>query len=407
MRPRPTKRDNNIGSNSCGDTRSSVLACAAIVVVYFLVTYVIAVHNASVAPDADYPLHASYVSLYWGTEGFVSFIKHICYPAWHIVYHELYSLGISELASIGIATSLFNAATACVAFMACRLFIGKRHTGVVVICTVAVLFVTAIWLPFFNQEVYYGQGSPTIWHNPTYIAVKAVALGTVLLYVHGLQNRFNSKRECVLIAILLVVSLFCKPSFFQVFLPAVAILILMDLVKNRDKTVFLRTLLILLPAIVIFFLQYLFLYGATPTQEEPSHIIFTFFGTWTISSPNVFVSALLLLAFPIFALFVERKEIGHIGSWSNFVLILLVVGFCENAFLAESGYRFTHGNFGWGFMLSVFIAWAVLLPRFVDNAFLKGNIPLWEKVTGTLLASAHFVSGLCYCYILISSQVLY
>ena len=82
---------------------------------------------------------------------------------------------------------------------------------------------------------------------------------------------------------------------------------------------------------------------------------------------------------------------------------MLFVGFCEYSFVAETGIRATDGNFAWGLMSAVFIAWLYLLPLFIKTAA-SGGISRASQVVGFVLVAGHLFSGICYfCYLLFIS----
>ena len=60
------------------------------------------------------------------------------------------------------------------------------------------MVLTAVYVPWLNPQVYLGQSSPTIWHNPTNMAVKPLALLGFLLFLDLYRKREKPDVSCLL-----------------------------------------------------------------------------------------------------------------------------------------------------------------------------------------------------------------
>lgn len=368
----------------------ALLSCA-----YAALTYALCLHTLSLPMPSDLIIHAQAVQNVWVSEGFLAFFSGTSYPGWHAVVRCLLMLGLELPYAASLACALFAFLTGMVVFYAASLLLGPRRRILhVVVVGVILLFVTAIYLPVFNSEVLLGQGSPTIWHNPTYNAVKPVALISVLVLFDVLRSRTASTGKCIALAVLSVVGLALKPSLFQVFLPSVCLYALIDYILNRDFAFVRNLVLTFVPSLAYVAVQFYIMLCTSAGGGDG--IGFTFFGVWAAVSPDVFISALLLLAFPLFALVALRKELFARTSPYWFIVIFLAMGFLQYSFLMENGPRMLHGNFGWGFFLALFISWVFLLSLFVKKAFVEKDLaPLYTTI-GTVLVALHFLSGLYY-----------
>ena len=68
----------------------------------------------------------------------------------------------------------------------------------IVFLTIGLLILTALYMPWFNREVYLGQSSPTIWHNPTNMAVKPVSLIAFLYFLKLYPEKEREKWERII-----------------------------------------------------------------------------------------------------------------------------------------------------------------------------------------------------------------
>ena len=99
--------------------------------------------------------------------------------------------------------------------------------------TLVLNLVSAIYVPSFNETPYLGQGSPNPWHNPTTIMVRPIALLVFVIVIgecvrvqRGGFRKGQGLRvwKGILIAVLLLLSNLSKPSFVQIFYPAIFLL---------------------------------------------------------------------------------------------------------------------------------------------------------------------------------------
>jgi hypothetical protein len=221
------------------------------------------------------------------------------------------------------------------------------------VISVLLHLVTPIFLPILNTTIYFGQGSPNIWHSPTFIVTKPFILTIILLVITLLKDLKNkaSFRNVVLAGILLMISVFFKPNFAIAFIPALGIYILF---KHRSefKAYFLSFILVL-PAILLLGYQFISTYFLSENNlgGTGDQIIFTFFGAWKVHSPCIPFSVLRGIIFPVSVLFIRWKEARR-SSYILFSWILYFVAFLEVSFLAERN-SFNAFNFSNGYNFSL------------------------------------------------------
>lgn len=250
------------------------------------------------------------------------------------------------------------------------------------LCMVQPLYM--YWFDAYSQ--YLGQFSINTWHNPTQMCVKPFSLLCFCLVSDILQKiqkpsapslffriKGSTRKAYIGLAVTLFFSCMAKPTFAEMFIPAVAILMLIEWCRRifkKDGTArsyFRHCLAMLLAAapslacILVQFIAY-FIYGSRDGGASSSVILTEWMQVWKLYSDNVAFSILLGMAFPLFILLIN-------GSWfvknipGRLALTGYTVGLLEAGFLGEK-YRFGDGNFLWPMMSGMTLLWITAAMRF-------------------------------------------
>ena len=336
---------------------------------------------------------------------------------WHTLMRIVYKLpGVSKKESACIVTSVVYTSYY---FISCTIMERelKLPGGVAPVACFAVSVVSSIWAPWYSSKIYLASGSPNPWHSPTQIMVKPFAL-LVFTMTAVLYNRlrtddggwsttvYRSRREAAVFTILITVSVWAKPSFYQVMVPGLGILMLIDLVRSRGKSFLfdLKMALAYVPGAaltVMMFMDSFFGEG----KGEGGGIQIAPFVVWGNYSPNIPFSLLLLLAFPLFVYIMDRRSFRKSAEYP-LTLTMLFSGAVMRALLAEKGHRQMHGNFSWGFGLAATLTWFVAMKRFcrmMTSDELEEREYTIAAVGGYSLLALHVISGLIYIYRIASS----
>lgn len=283
--------------------------------------------------------------------------------------------------------------------------------------TLILSLVSAIFVPWFNDKPYLGQGSPNPWHNPTTIMVRPIALlifvlvmGECVRVQRGGFRKGQGLRvwKGILIAILLVLSNLSKPSFVQIFYPAIFLLMFLWLFvyRFRNFPFGMQLLVCCLPSVGLMGVQFLSaFYGST--NSDSAGVVIAPFKVAGLYTDNIAFSTLLLLAFPLFIGLCAI--IRRTFDWTDgFAWIMLLVGMAEKFLLAEGGSRMAHGNFSWGYILAVYLLWFVSIRdysawrcSFAEGSGGKKALSVLAFAAGGIILLAHLVSGIYYLYYLI------
>jgi len=246
-------------------------------------------------------------------------------------------------------------------------------------------FVQALYFYWLDAgEQYLGVFSPNPLHNPTQMGVRGFALLIFSLVVDLLsyendrsyrpvffQVALKTRRYYILLSVLLLLSAVMKPTFAEMFIPAVAFYMLGIWIhklirKDAPGAYFkkcLTMLLCALPSLLYMLTQFLAFFTFEGGYESDGGVIFTeWLQVWKLFSDNVFLSVLLGMAFPIYIILLDARFFFK-NLASRLALIGYGVSFLEAAILGEAGSRLSHGNFLWPLMSGMLLLWAVALLR--------------------------------------------
>jgi len=304
-----------------------------------------------------------------------SITSRLAYPLWHIAVAALFQLGVPLAWAAAVVCALCKG----VAFLLVRRYIAAATDGrisetLAVLCALLVSLVTPILVPGLNNMIYRGVGSPTVWHNPTQLAVLVTAMLCVPYTLHcwyAFERELPAKgdramlpwRKVVVLALLLMVSLACKPTFLQALIPATAVFFLSQWIRHpRNSRYFFQIILAFVPAVAYFLLQYLYYTGVVVPYTSGVVFALTLQSAW-LAVRNM----LLMAAFPLFALVCCYRP-GFFRD-KNIVLVLLMTVFSilEAMSFQETGVRINHGNFNWASMSTAFLLWVMVLPKFIES----------------------------------------
>jgi hypothetical protein len=270
--------------------------------------------------------------------------------------------------------------------------------------TLALMLVTPITLfTWPTHNMYLGYVGITVYHNPTIVVLKPLAVLLFVLVTRALSS--HPLRDVPVItalaAILTVLSTLAKPSYTICLLPAVVLVWLCKYVRKERVMWPVLVLGLSLPALVTLGWQYRFTYtsAAPGIDNMPARIIFaplgvySFYSSWLL--PKFIASILFPLA--VYALYAKRatQDFALNLSW-----LIFLIGSFYAYFLAESGPRFASGNFLWGAQVALFILFVssvVFLMRQEIRA--RGERVAALKLSTRcviciIVFGLHFVSGL-------------
>jgi hypothetical protein len=338
----------------------------------------------------------------------VAFARDLCHGG-DLPPHFLFELLVCGLAApVGRARAFAVAAivvatTAVVAkvVLTFRRLREAGGAGAAFFATLGLLFA----MPLFNwwkfPEVYLGQVSPNVWHNPTTIAVLPLAL---LLFRAASRLTVTDPPGAVAGAgALTLLNCLTKPNYVLALLPC-WLALLADRMRRGLPGVAagwrrpaLGAALLLGPTAGVLAWQ------ASRLKAAGSAIAIDPLAVWRLYSPHLTVSILLSIAFPLGILAVYARAGAACApslplndgtflpggplalAWS-----VLLVAVLQMAWLAEPGPRFTHGNFFWASYTANYLL-------FVESAAALAAAPRSRRSWAAWsLLGAHTLAGLVY-----------
>ena len=332
-------------------------------------------------------------------------------PVWHLLTYGVVKLLHCRVEiAAGIVSGLLIVLTYVIAFVTIRNTVPGLEGHEVAGLDLVLHLVSAIYVPFFNKEPFLGQGTPNIWHNPTTICVRPIALLTLLLVASMCMEVREAEFEkgipvgkAILTAILLILSCLAKPSFVQVFYPAIFTLMVIWLImfKGKNLKVAFQLLAVCIPSLLVMILQFVSAFYSTNDGSEGIQIApFAVAGART---PSIPISMILVCAFPFLMLIITaiKKEF----TWGDALAWLMYLwGLIWRLFLAEKGDRMYDGNFSWGYMLAIYLVWYMAMKNYLKFYFseqMTGNKRGVGFILATILLAAHLLSGLYYIFYMV------
>jgi hypothetical protein len=284
--------------------------------------------------------------------------------------------------------------------------------GLIPVACFVLCLVGPIYMPWYSERIYLGQDSPNPWHSPTQIMVKPFALllfvMTAMLYNRLKDEKGNyalsvyrSKKEAAAYTILIVLSEYAKPSCFQIIVPGLGILMLIDLIRSRGKSLLfsLKMAAAFVPGAILTAMKF---FTAFYVDQGSGGVEIAPFVVWRHYTKSIPISFLLLFAFPAFVFIMDHRNfLKH--TEGPLAVSVLASGMLMKGMLAEMGKRRWHGNFGWGYGLAATLVWFVAVKKFIRMMTGDELSPKEYKIAayvGYSLLALHFITGIIYLIML-------
>jgi len=291
------------------------------------------------------------------------------YPMWHL-FVKMTGLIIGDyIFASAIVTSLVTVATFAIVLKKFR----ERSVRHPELWAFIVNIANPLIIFDMGTSEYVSAGLINLWHNPGHIMVRPFALLAFFSAVEITDEIRNgtpiSKRKWLYLTLTVFLGVLAKPSFFQVFVPALGCYILIYLIRYRRHRFFdwVKMCCCFIPGALIFFMQFFTSFFNQTLKVSGIRI-----GLPTGFNLEVtLVSFFVVNLFPVLYLIcrcVKGKEISTelCLSW-----VFLIISYAQRLLLHETGSRELHGNFGWAYILAVFILYMVSILEYTaeENAF--------------------------------------
>ncbi len=335
---------------------------------------------------------------------------------WHACVWLLTRLGVKSVYAGCLVTACSIEAVYLIYNVLFKKMLRQLDRRMIPVASLVLCLVSAIYMPWYTTQIYRGQDTPNVWHNPTQLMVRPFALiafwMTVRIYRRlregdGWRTKaFESRGEVVAYAFVLMLTVWAKPCFVQAFIPGLAILMIVDLIRSRGKAFLFcfKVACAYIPAALLTLMNLLFNFGS----DSGNGIEIAFLDVWSHSAKNIPLSFLLLFAFPLFVFIVDWRRLlpsveGRL-SLSNLAVATLM-----KLTLAETGSRRYHGNLSWSYGLAAVFVWFLAMRNFLDMMFsdrLTGKKYTVVAIVGWTLLFLHLLTGILYYIKIVSGEIL-
>ncbi|MCQ2388052.1 MAG: hypothetical protein MJ066_06400, partial [Clostridia bacterium] len=210
--------------------------------------------------------------------------------------------------------------------------------------------VIAFYIPWAGKSHYVAYQSGNLWHNSTYIFMRFFALITLLIFTKYLElyKKGTDLKLWFSLSISLMITTGIKASFFTVFGPVMALILLFDLIKGvKFKRVFAAALTVI-PSCAVILYQNLVLFGS----DTGNGFAIRPFYTLSLRGEHPKVTFILSILFPLMVGVLHVKEVLK-NKYYFTSLLIFFFGFIEVFLFAETGSRGKDGNFLWGYSISI------------------------------------------------------
>ena len=270
------------------------------------------------------------------------------------------------------------------------------RAGVVrtVVAVVIVLLVTPVTVPTWQeQNLYLGYIGINVFHNPTILALKPLAL--LLLLAAGHAFTAEAPRPLAIAAggLLAVLATLAKPNYTLCLLPALAVLAAVRLMR-RQPVHWALLAAVALPAAAVLAWQYSLAYSPSESILWAPLAVALNFTSYESLLPKV----LLSVVFPAGVYLAYFSRARH-ALLLNLCWVAFLVSLLYHFLLAESGERMFHLNFTWGAQAALFILFVVSVRFWLMQLSPAGQSRRldWHFVRGAACAALlllHLLSGL-------------
>ena len=363
-------------------TRIRIMYCIFAIVI-FSITFLSSLSGNA----ADYGAHISSATQIL-TDGLWALLKHNQYPLWHICVALVTFISRMPIRyASGFVSGIFNALCYCAVCM----YFNRREEHECISYTF-ISFLLLLIGPLCPNK--YGFAilywTPNPWHNPTHIAVRPIAVFAFVIILDILyewqQRKTISKKNAVLLSVLLVLTNIAKPSFAQIIIPGLGLYLVVYMLTERSRdslVLFGKMLLIFVPCFAMTILQTVCQFFTTaPAGAEENGVEIAWMDVVNQSLGGKPLILLIMVALPVIVLIISFNSSLKIDV--RLSICVLLCAFLEAALLAEKGGRRYDGNFTWGFTLAEFFAFMISAKLMLNFTMSLRRENIWKWILALL-----------------------
>ena len=347
--------------------------------------YLFAAHSQISVGGSDFIGHALAAEKIFSGEG--SIPPHFIWQILLYIPHIILKITYIESSYIIIFITVFF--TSQLAFT--LLSDDKKVKYSYILVSILLLFIThPIVITFLvDKHLYYGFFSQNVYHNPSILLLKLVALLHFVTLLKFTNSQEFKLQECLGLVVLTVLSAVVKPNYLIVIIPAVAVFSLFNMKKARFYL-----FSVILPGTTILILQGLYFYN----PESNNKISFSVFEIYLYNSSIwlLIPKLVLSIAFPIsLGIVFKNKFLNSAGF--KLIGLMFLFALLYAYFLVDTinGRGSASGNFWWSVQVSSFLMYFYCIKFYLkivsDIGFRKMGI--MQRVP-LFIGGLHLISGI-------------
>lgn len=347
------------------------------------------------AENWDYGQHTKIAKLILGSEidpdSFQAGKQALAYPMYHVLIKLMHIVGKLDYPFVValLMVVCILASVLCVRELIIELSHRQNSYLVDFLSIFSIVFIVARG-PLTHFRFYIFITGPNPIQSPTYILVRPFAIVCFYFFCR-LFSGYNANKSAKIsdllgFGVFSLLSVLAKPSFATVFLPAMGLYTLVVMIKNKDLRIGIKTLISVLPSVIILFWQRYYITSNTGMLKVSIH-----FGSFSdLGLADVIMVTICMI--PSALLLINSQQLRN-NVYYQIAFMAYIIGWLQFYFLDNGN----SGDFGWGYALSTTIFTVVSLSLSLDDGqqykFGKIRIPLaW------LLFAYQCLMGLLYLY---------
>ena len=257
--------------------------------------------------------------------------------------------------------------------------------GFILLAAYSIFFVSMLYPP---KNIYLpgmtlrnlGVYSANPYYNQTYLAARGFAIVAFFLFAHILTyyEDHADKKEYIAFSVFLLLATLTKPSFTFVLVSAAAVHMIVKLIMSKGKKFkeFLYLLATAVPTFITLLIQFGGVFGSSSHAGADGGVGFGIGKAWSVYTGNIVLAVMLANAFPGVVMLLNLKRFRDnkifLLSWE-----VMMAGFLEFLCLYETGDRFIHCNFAWGYIYGIFFVFISGMMLLIENTIKKKQpVPL-------------------------------
>lgn len=324
----------------------NILGASLIFVVAYLLIYQQGVGEIL----SDTKVHISFIDQYF------SGTLYIPHPVWHTgtyLFSHLFQVDYIKGASL-FSAFLITSYAIIIYKVAQNINQYKENSVELFFITFFSLVIGPFFLMSFSHYIYIGHGSPSIWHSVTILAVQPFALLSTFFTIKFFET--NRSVYFVSAAFISAASIFAKPSYIMMYLPALGVYMLIKRYFDKRQLVFASVTVLFSVTILAYQFMHEF-------KGDKGSVIFDFLGVWSAFSHNIPISILLALGLPLLITLFNYKSIKK-NEYIKFSWLMVLFAIILFACFAQEGRQYHDGNFSWSWNLSLSLIYIFTLIEY-------------------------------------------